>query len=406
MQHQFNSSPSTWMHIDLNSCFATIEQQANPFLRGKPIAVAAYTSEKSCILAPSIEAKRYGVKTGMRVREGKQLCPELIILPSDPGKYRFVNKQLTKLLTAYSPHISVRSIDEMILNFSGLPILAQKNMKVISQEIKRRIKEEIGEHLTVSVGISTNPYLAKLAANIHKPDGLDEINAQNILNILSNFKLVDLPYIKDQNAYRLNQVGIYTPVNFYFASLAKLKQAFQSINGYYWYRRLHGFSIDEEEWSRKTIGHSYHLVKFTANIHEIEKLLCKLVEKLGRRLRKNELTAQGIHLTCLFSDYTSWNKHHTFPYKMYANSDLFIAARQLLISAPRKTIRILAVTSFELEKNLYSQLSFFKDELKKRQLVKALDTINDQWGEFSIIPATMMRMDDIILDRIAFGKSN
>ncbi len=97
----FTDNPPTVMHIDLNSCFATIEQQANPLLRGKPVAVAAYTSPNGCILAASVEAKRLGVKTGMQVRDGLNLCPKLIILPPDPEKYRFINHKL-QVLQQYS----------------------------------------------------------------------------------------------------------------------------------------------------------------------------------------------------------------------------------------------------------------------------------------------------------------
>ena len=110
------------MHLDFNSCFASIEQQANPLLRGKPVAVVAYNSPSGCILTASIEVKKLGVKTGLRVREGKLLCPKLIVLPSDPPKYRFVNRALLKLFNEYSPEVSVRSIDEMLLNFSYLRV--------------------------------------------------------------------------------------------------------------------------------------------------------------------------------------------------------------------------------------------------------------------------------------------
>src|SRR3989344_5734400 len=129
----FNPAASTWMHIDLNSCFATIEQQANPLLRGKPVAVAAYTTPRGCILAPSIEAKRWGVTTGMQVREGKALCPRLIILASDPPKYRFVNRALLKLLNQYSPSVSVRSIDEMLLNLNYLSSQLLKQQMWVTQ---------------------------------------------------------------------------------------------------------------------------------------------------------------------------------------------------------------------------------------------------------------------------------
>jgi len=446
MQKQFNQLLPSWMHIDLNSCFATIEQQANPHLRGLPIAVAAYTTPRGCILAPSIEAKRFGVKTGMQVREGKSLCPHLLILPSDPPKYRFVNQALTKLFNEYTPSVSVRSIDEMLLNFDYLNSQQIKQMWVtrakdsqtephsvdpariggyyarslgqargrthtnnqlisFAQEIKTRIKSEIGEWLTVSVGISTNPYLAKLAAGLHKPDGLDEINGQNILSILSLLKLVDLPYIKERNEIRLNSVGIKTPVDFYCATHQQLKAAFQSINGYYWYLRLHGQSVDEIEWQRKSIGHQYALPKRTSNVSEVEQLLCKLVEKTGRRLRRNNLTAQGIHLSLGYED-GYWHQGHKLHDPIYTTSELFTASKQLLEQAlPLNPVRSLAITCFNLAANLYTQTTLFHDELKKRALTQALDVINDRWGEFSVVPATMLRIqrEGKVLDRIAFS---
>ncbi len=424
---KFNSQPPTWIHIDLNSCFASIEQQANPLLRGKPIAVAAYTTPRGCILAPSVEAKRYGVKTGMRVIEGKQLCPELIILPSDPPKYRFINRALLKLFNEYSPSVFIRSIDEMLLNFDYLVTANNSMIKTsrqwtnasngdikqktpnhplltIAREIKTRIKTEIGDWLTVSIGISTNPYLAKLAAGLHKPDGLDEINQHNILNILSSLQLVDLPYIKDRNALRLNLVGIKTPIDFYFASPQRLKAAFQSIQGHYWYLRLHGFVVDAVEWERRSVGHSYALPKFTNDRKVLHRLLCKLVEKMGARLRKNNWTAQGVHVACEYIDSSFWHKGHKFPQPMYASSDLLACAEKILDTAPlTRPVRVLAVSCFALTEDLYGQLTLFRDELKKRALTQAVDQINERWGEFFVVPATMINMQDEVLDRISFG---
>src|SRR5512141_2875269 len=146
----FNPSPSLIMHIDLNSCFATIEQQANPLLRGKPVAVAAYTTPSGCILAPSVEAKRFGVKTGMRVKDGKMLCPDLIILPSDPWKYRGVHLSLRKLISEYTNDFEPKSIDEFVLELAGYPVLARSAIRDVGREIKERIKKEIGDWLTVS----------------------------------------------------------------------------------------------------------------------------------------------------------------------------------------------------------------------------------------------------------------
>src|SRR3989338_7172302 len=134
----FNPNPSTILHIDLNSCFATIEQQANPLFRGKPIAVAAYTTPNGCILAPSIEAKQYGVKTGMRVKDGKLLCPNLIILPSDPNKYREVHLRFRRLLSEYTDEVIPKSIDEFVLNLATLQVAKPED---VGKQIKQRIKK-------------------------------------------------------------------------------------------------------------------------------------------------------------------------------------------------------------------------------------------------------------------------
>src|SRR3989338_166345 len=111
----FNPAPSTIMHVDLNSCFATVEQQANPLLRGKPVVVGAYTTPGGCVLAASREAKIFGIKTGMRVGEAKSICKNVIVLPSDPWKYRFINRKLLALFSTYTPDVEVTSIDEMVL---------------------------------------------------------------------------------------------------------------------------------------------------------------------------------------------------------------------------------------------------------------------------------------------------
>jgi len=236
---KFNPKESTMMHIDLNSCFATIEQQANVNLRGKPIAVAAYNSPKGCIVAPSIEAKQYGVKVGMRVMDGKSLCPNLQVLEPDPWKYRNVHLQLRKLFEKYTNDVVPKSIDEFVLNLEGYPAY-KRGMVTVGQEMKSRIKAEIGDWLTVNVGIAPNRFLAKTAAGLHKPDGLDEINIYNFEDTYKHLELEDLCGISRNNAVRLNRVGIFTVEEMYKAELWQLKSAFESINGYYWYVRLRG----------------------------------------------------------------------------------------------------------------------------------------------------------------------
>ena len=414
----FNPKPSTVMHIDLNSCFATIEQQANPLLRGKPVAVAAYTTPSGCIIAPSIEAKRLGIRVGMRVKEGRNLCPGLIILPPDPWKYRNVHLALRKLLSDYSYDLCSRSIDEFVLSLEGYLSLINAPLKriprkVVAQyrspirvalEIKKRIKKEVGEWLTVSIGISTNRFLAKLASSIHKPDGLDEINKGNFLRYYLKLKLTDLPYIKIRNAVRLNGMGIFTVCDFYRSPLWKLKAAFESINGYYWYLRLRGWEIDDAAFARRSYGNSYALPKTFTELSDLSPILSKLTEKMGFRLRRAGYVACGVRLAVGYRDGSFWHKGVSFPKNLSDSREIYKKAYGILASSPyKKPVRDLAVSCFDLKRRDELQLELFEDILKKESLVRAIDKVNEHWGNFIIAPARMLSTVDAVPDRIAFG---
>ncbi len=401
----FNPRPSTILHIDLNSCFATIEQQANPLFRGKPIAVAAYATPNGCILAPSIEAKRYGVKTGMRVKDGKLLYPSLIVLPPDPWKYRNVHLKLRKLISDYTADFHPKSIDEFVLNLERYPCLVASSMQQVAREIKSRIKKEIGDWLTVSIGIAPNRFLAKLASGLEKPDGLTEINKENFLEIYSKLNLVDLPYIKLQNAGRLNSMGIYKVTDFYKAPLWKLKAAFKSINGYYWYLRLRGWEIDNVAFGRKSYGNSYALPKPLVSVDELSPILAKLVTKMGARLRRAGYKARGVHVAIFYRDGKFWHRGISFPEDISDSRDIFKKALKILSASPyREPVRNLAVSSFNLRKIDNLQLNLFSDVLIKVGVVKAVDKINERWGDFVITPARMLYLSrEAIPDRIAFG---
>lgn len=399
----FNTKLPTIMHIDLNSCFATIEQQANPFWRDKPLAVAAYNSPAGCIVAPSVEAKRFGIKTGMRVKDGKMLCPELIVVTPDPWKYRSIHLQFRKIIESYTDHYAPKSIDEFVLDLEGAPAY-KKGMVTVAQEIKDRIRKEVGEFLRVSIGIAPNRFLAKQGAGLHKPDGLDIIDRDNYLDIYSNLSLTDLTGIKTANTIRLNNCGIYTVLDFYNGSIATLRSAFQSICGYYWYLRLHGWEIDDVEFARHSYGNSFAIPKPLEKVEDLAPILMKLIEKTGMRLRTAGYRAKGVHLALVFRDWDYWHKGVTLPDYIFDSRDIYKMAFRLLQSCPqRKPVREIAESVFHLEKHEHSQLGLFEDTIKKEKLVEAVDTINKRWGNFVITPAMMMGTEDLVIDRVAFG---
>lgn len=401
---EFNSNPSYCLHMDLNSCFASIEQQANPFLRGRPVVVVSYPTRGGCILASSIEAKKLGIKTGMRVLEGQNICSGLTVLKPDPWKYRNVHLKLRKLITEYTNDFSPKSIDEFVLNLGGYPACKTVSLRVVAQELKNRIKKEIGDWLTVSVGIAPNRYLAKVAAGLHKPDGLDEINKDNFLNVYSKLKLTDLTGIKTGNAVRLNSMGIYSVPDFYRAPIWQLRSAFHSITGLYWHMRLSGFEIDDVPAKRGSFGNSVALGKNLTKVSELSPILAHLTEKMCSRLRNAGYQASGVHLAIIYKNGSWWHKGRLLGTSYFDSRDFYKAAFRLLLEAkPAVPVLNLAVSCFNLTKSDNIQLGFFNNLPKQKELVKAQDKINEKWGNFTLASARSFGGSDVVLDRIAFG---
>ena len=393
------------MHIDLNSCFASIEQQANMHLRGRPLVIAAYTNPSGCIVSPSIEAKKIGIKVGMTVRDAKLLCKDVIVRDPDPLLVRDVHIKFRNIFKSYSPIVIPKSIDEAIINFSKTPAL-KKGLIEIGKEIKQRLRDEIGEWISCNIGIGTNRFLAKLACSLHKPDGLDVINYKNINRVYRKVSLVDLNGINTRYEARLNANGIFTPLDFLNAKEQFLRTSvFKSIVGYYWYLRLRGWEIDDVEFKRKSFGQNYSLGKKTKNRQELSKILMKLCEKMGRRLRRAECCAKGIHIACIYDDYTYWHKAKKFSKSLFTTQDLYLKAQWVFNKQPEiKVISKISVSCYDLLSSKNSQMSLFDiQEEKQKQASRTMDNINDKYGEFVIIPALMMGMKDTVLDRIAFG---
>jgi len=258
--------------------------------------------------------------------------------------------------------------------------------------------------MSVSVGISTNRFLAKLASSFHKQDGLDEINSINFLSIYSDLKLIDLPGIKSRNALRLNMMGIFDVMDFYNSSLWKLKASFKSINSYYWFLRLRGWEIDDFESSRKSYGNSYALPKPFKDLNELSPILMKLVEKMSSRLRRAKLKTQGIHLAVYYKDGSFWHQGVKTSRVLFDTRDIYKELFNLLrLSFLGNPVREIFVSCFNLVRSESSQLEIFEDVLKKEKISKSIDEINNRWGEFIVYSAKMANTKSYVPDRIAFG---
>ena len=256
---EINKEKPMVMHIDLNSAFATTEQQAHPSLRGRPIGVTNRISKECCVIAASYEAKALGIKVGTRLSEAKAICPEFIMLETDAPKYNRVYEKLVKIMKVYSPNIKMKSIDEGIIDFHGCePTLNGRTLVDIGYEIKQRVKDDIGDWMKINVGIGPNRFLAKQAAGWHKPDGLDVIDHTNLIKYYQDIDMLDISGIAERYQARLNSFDIFTPMQFLAANEYKLKkQVFKSVVGTYWYQRLRGYEIDDFETNLGMIGRQW-----------------------------------------------------------------------------------------------------------------------------------------------------
>jgi DNA polymerase-4 len=424
-----NGAQPMMMHIDLNSCFSTIEQQANPLIRNKPVAVGAYTRDSGILLAASYDAKAMGIKLGTSVREAREICPGIIILMPDPPKYREAHRRFREVLTAYTDQVVAKSIDEFVVDFHGSPaIQAGRSMEAIGYKIKERIKESLGEYVTVNVGIGTNRFLAKLAAGLHKPDGLDVITPDNILEIYKTIPLTDLPGINRRFKARLQAAGIGTPYDMYQASGNYLRDfVFFSKLGHAWHQRLRGWEVDAVEWGRKSIGHQYALEHKTTDREEIKRILMKLCEKTGRRLRRHGYTAGGVQRAIRYvkssggkpsngpsgrGGYPFWHQSHKTNHPLYATQEIYRAAEHLLNGVRfMDKVSQISVGVFNLDTDTSQQIGLFDNGIgdgkggreQLAALARAADNANDRYGEFTVVPAIMADMNKTILDRIAFG---
>lgn len=404
MIDKYNDEEPLIMHVDLNSAFATIEQQSRPMLRGKPVAIVNRLAENTSIIAASYEAKALGIKVGMRFIEAKRLCPNLTSLESDPTKYRFVYRKLLAILNSYSPHVVMKSIDEGELDFHNLAI--KRPLIEIGYEIKQRLRDEIGVAMRCNVGIGPNRFLAKTATGLHKPDGLDVITADNLRDTYSKMKLTDLTGIAEHMEKRLKAVGIDTPLKFLDASKEVLSgMVFKSICGYQWHQRLRGYEVDDYVSDTKTIGRQYVLENRGLTRDQIQARLHNLCESIGSRLRIQQKVARGLYVYARTLEHKYWHSCKVQQLPFFSNATINLIAQQLFSRAPDQIIEI-GVHCYNLANSLGDQISLFNDQLiREQQLVSAVDQINQRFGERVVHAASTIGTESNVKVKIPFGST-
>lgn len=391
-----------FLFIDMNAFFASCEQQTNPNLRYKPVAVAPFKGDSGCIISPSYEAKAYGIKTGMLVKKAKEICPKITILESDVSKYLKIHNKIKQILFSFSPFVKVLSVDEAAIYLSP----SEQKTRVafdIALKIKQAIYEKIGKYMHSSVGIGPSIYMAKQASEIEKPNGLKEIKLKEIPKYLSTISLTDLKGINTRTKIRLNNLEIYTPLDLYHTPVQNLREKL-GIAGEYWYLILRGQDITNFEACEKSIGHSHVLEPKYRNWNCAWSVCQKLISKAGYRLRKAGLVAGGIYLQ--INCFNKYSFHKALKTNTFSDDYNFSRHIKFLfekINRLNKPIRV-AVGLFNLNKSNFFQNDLFFKNYKNKLIYDVVDKVNDKYGAFTIKSASILLVEDSAPNRISFGK--
>ena len=379
------------LHIDFNSFFATVEQQANPRLRGKPIGVTGGDRMKRTVVgAASVEAKRFGVKTGMQIWEALKLCPNLILVQGDSDKYLEVTKRFLNILKDYSPNLEIFSIDEVFLEVED-----NTDVLTLAQEIKDRIKSEVGDYITCSIGISYNKLMAKLAGSLYKPDGLVAIlDPQAAQFILDRVELDEICGIGRQIKKRLLNMGITNFQNLRLASRESLIASFKSY-GEVLYNMSRGIDNNPvipffEKEEVKSIGHRHTISHDTSDLNEIKQTLLKMSEMVGKRARDKKLVGKTIHVFFRYSfefPYTKFEGDGMQVTIQYTQDglEIFNAGFEAFLKLWNgKKVRMIGLSLSNLKPILPQTISLLPETYKKETILKVLDKINNKFGEFTL----------------------
>ena len=411
MESGLNTDDPTTLVVDLNCAFASIEQQHDPSLRGHPLAIAAYATDAATIVSASKEARDLGIKTGMKVFEAKAIYPQIAIQEPNPPRYRIVSDQLVEIMGRHSPDVLRMSIDEASMNLAGTPDLVKLGPEEVGRAIKRALRREVGECITCSVGISTSIWMAKQASNLNKRDGLERIDHTNLVRVFQRLRLTDLSGIADATARRLLKAGIHTPAEFLRSSPEQLRFAgMQRAVADAWLQRLRGFEVGAfESPDRKSYSHSHVLARSTSSQRELEELLMRLSEMVGRRLRAADRRGRVVSVSVVYRpDTDRFSRQTTLDVPIATGEEIYAAALALLAGRDlRRAVGTLGVGLAGLSDADDGQLDLFAGPASRRRerLEVAMDAIRDRFGEDAVQRARLLGRAPVVRDRIAFGNT-
>lgn len=397
-----DARPLRYVFLDLNSYFASVEQQVDPSLRGRPVAVGPVSTDSGTVIAASYEAKAYGVKTGTKVGDAKRMCPELVFVGARHTLYTHYHDRVLEAVETVLPVDRVCSIDEM--QFKLLGSEAPREVAVgLARRLKSAVREHAGDTLSCSVGIAPNAFLAKLGTELEKPDGLQVIEVSDLPHKLHGLRLTEFTGINRRMAARLNASGIFSAENLCAAGRRELVEAFGSVVGERWWYLLRGYDLPSEETKTRSLSHSHVLPPALRSEQGCREVLLRLIQKASARLRASGWCAGAMDVG-VRGTRKSWKSHRRFT----AVADtVFFNEQFLSMWAERDFEGPLAawVVFTDLASPASVTPSLFDGAVERAQLNSAVDGVNHRFGKNTVYLAGLHRAKDAAPERIAFHKT-
>ncbi len=390
-----------WLFLDMNSFFASVEQQERPELRGRPVAVVPLLTDTTCCIAASYEAKAFGVKTGTNVAEAKRLCPNIMLIEAKHGPYRDYHTRIVDVVGACLPVTEVWSVDEMVCRLWDNERNLWDAMR-LGEQIKARIKAEVGECLHCSVGLGPNPFLAKVAAELHKPNGLVVISEEDLPHKLYKLALTDFPGINTRMEARLAAVGVRTTEQMYRLTRAQMHEVWGGVGGDRWWHQLRGHDICLPPSVRRSVGHSHVLPPVLRTPAGAAAVVRRLLEKAGERMRHLGFCARGLSVHARAEDGRTW----TAKSRLTACADTWTLMESLvsLWEHPFPSVRQVGVVLYDLLPLSGATTSLFETDTRRLDAARAVDALNQKYGRGSLSLASVVPVRGAAEDKIAFGK--
>ena len=384
-----------WLFLDLNSYFASVEQQVDERLRGRPVAVVPVMTDYTCAIAASREAKQFGVKTGTMIGDAKKMCPGLVLVLARHDLYVEFHHKIINEVERHFPVHAVCSIDEVALKLDP-PRQPQDKALDLARRIKAGLRKNIGEITTCSIGLAPNRFLGKVASDLKKPDGLEVIHMHDMPGRLQHLDLRDLPGIGRNMEPRLQRENIYTFLDLWNATPQMLHAAWGGVGGDRFWQQLHGGELDDLPTERRTIGHSHVLAPEFRRPEAAAIVAKRLVLKAASRMRRLQYRATEMSVSVRAEDRSRGEAHLRFP----AVSDSFALVRimdQLWLDCLQQTgpvrMKKISVTLHGLESwDAPEQLDLFPElgspvaasKDRRERLSKIMDDLNQHYGRDSI----------------------